>query len=821
MSRVDDAAEIGLYEVAAEVRDRCVRRADALATPGRSIWTASRLANLQSRRPLADVDDPLEPDSIADALAPLDDALGQLAAEVLYLHCLGLDPDDLPPEQRRAIVDAARSSVTRSFAWPDRMLEALEVGFEDAEVTFEGFETSFWVRWIIELRQLAPHERADVLSDPWRLRTRVRRLEGESDTPTRHLALHLFAPDTFEPLPSDDCKHAIADAFRTYVPLDPDPNVDHQLLELRQWLRDERDVEVDTFRDERVAWFWRDESRATEFLEWIAFFYENWTRFDAEERDYKLEVARRGEPLREAVRSEDDAWLEALESYFGADANNLVNWRTASSFQSWCREQPERARRALQRLWGEGTIGERIDAFCEQLGDEVGSGPGTRLRLTAALSMIEAPTRFPPYQQSALRDAYELADVPPPAADDEATRYGHALDFFDQIREDLDMLGVDLRDRLDAQGLVWTLVQSDLDDLDFLYPPERGDFAEFRGGDYETPDPEPRDVSIESLAERLGFSTSSFRETAEHLRTKGQIVLYGPPGTGKTHYARHFALWWLAVEHQRVPDVARELTGDRDGNPRLDWGDRLLSVTFHPSYTYEDFVEGFRPARDGDGPDRLQLEDGLFKRLCHRAEQSPDETFLLLIDEINRANLPKVFGELLTVLERDKRGTPVRLPQSRESLVVPENLYILGTMNTVDRSLRHLDAALRRRFRFLERMPDPEVLGDADVHGLSLADLLEQLNERIVRREGRAKQIGHAYLLDASGEPIDTPRAFARVMRYEIVPLLQEYCYDDFQRLEVYLGSDIVDVRRRALRDDVLDDPERLVDALREHLLSP
>ena len=180
----------------------------------------------------------------------------------------------------------------------------------------------------------------------------------------------------------------------------------------------------------------------------------------------------------------------------------------------------------------------------------------------------------------------------------------------------------------------------------------------------------------------------------------------------------------------------------------------LTWTTFHPSYAYEDFIEGLRPYEAGEGRVGLKLEDGLFKRICRTAESKPEQRYLLIIDEINRANVSKVFGELITVLERDKRGLPVVLPQSKQSFIVPPNLYILATMNTADRSIRLLDSALRRRFAFLELMPDSQKLQGAAVGGLALDDLMDALNARIAKHVGREKQLGHSYFLDSGQSPI-------------------------------------------------------------------
>jgi len=164
---------------------------------------------------------------------------------------------------------------------------------------------------------------------------------------------------------------------------------------------------------------------------------------------------------------------------------------------------------------------------------------------------------------------------------------------------------------------------------------------------------------------------------------------------------------------------------------------------------------------------------------------------------------------------------PVTLPQSKESFVIPDNVYLLGTMNTADRSIKLMDAALRRRFAFLELMPRLDLLQGGKVEGLELEDFLRELNRRISAREGREKQIGHSFLLGSDGEPVADPDEFARRFRQEILPLLQEYCYDDYGALSEYLGESLVDREARRLNEEVLDNPEELIAALAEALRPP
>lgn len=296
------------------------------------------------------------------------------------------------------------------------------------------------------------------------------------------------------------------------------------------------------------------------------------------------------------------------------------------------------------------------------------------------------------------------------------------------------------------------------------------------------------------------------------LERKGQVILYGPPGTGKTYWADQ-AIWEL-VARAWYGKEARALTTSERAEA-LEKG-AVNACTFHPAYGYEDFIEGYRPFAAASGV-TFRLEPGIFRELCERARQIPKPHFLL-IDEINRGDIPRIFGELLTLLEKDKRNRPLTLPVSRQAFSVPENVRIVATMNTADRSIALLDAALRRRFAFVELFPEYEALGTTRVSDLPLGPWLRELNERIVLhagRDARNLQVGHAYLLQA-GQPITDAARFLEVFRDDIVPLLEEYCYGDDDALASILGHHLMPRGGTGAggRFIPLDDPSTVVSAL-------
>lgn len=270
------------------------------------------------------------------------------------------------------------------------------------------------------------------------------------------------------------------------------------------------------------------------------------------------------------------------------------------------------------------------------------------------------------------------------------------------------------------------------------------------------------------------------------------VIYYGPPGTGKT-----YTLMQLLK---------------RDYEPQ-----HYSFVTFHQSYGYEEFVEGLRPVLNGDaeaGEVEYEIRPGAFKELCRKARQAPDQRFAMVIDEINRGNISKIFGELITLIEPDKRDPldgskpPIELTlaYSGEKFSVPANVDIIGTMNTADRSLALLDTALRRRFDFVPLLPDTraEKVADephsaplaglvvsTDVGEIDVRRMLERINERIEALYDRDHCIGHAYFTHLWGTTDGAQRfgALAETFRNRVLPLLEEYFFEDWRKIRLVLGD--------------------------------
>jgi len=485
--------------------------------------------------------------------------------------------------------------------------------------------------------------------------------------------------------------------------------------------------------------------------------YENFGDFDhaiflAEERDYKLEASRfarevLAEPvLRQLIASGDHQEIdERLRKV--AQKTNLLWMSSALQGDLAPLNAAEGERRSslieelVELLYGEGSTTERLERWVDRI-DEMGL-PNKWTFPTYFLFMV-APAREifvkPQVTQDfsrALGFDYSFRGRPDPWLYDWFQRVAM------QLREGFSDRGA--RDMIDVQTMVYVVgreAQAEARD---------GGARSEENGKEKMTDGIQSDHPLPKVAEETGLAEELLDRWLRALERKKQAILYGPPGTGKTFLAEH---------------LARHLIGGTHGFRAL--------VQFHPSYAYEDFIQGIRPRAREDGELTYEVVPGIFLEICQRARELPDhDPCVLIIDEINRANLSRVFGELMYLLEYRDRAVPMA---GGGELRVPKNLRILDTMNTADRSIALVDHALRRRFAFLPLRPDFEALRqfhrrhETDFPVERLIEVLAKVNATI---SDRHYEVGISYFLRS-----DLEDHLEDVWQMEIEPFLEEYFFD-------------------------------------------
>jgi MoxR-like ATPase len=503
-----------------------------------------------------------------------------------------------------------------------------------------------------------------------------------------------------------------------------------------------------------------DAARWDAFVEWARRFYE-WGDFEEAETNYKVEAAGRLAAVRESFLNDDPDWRNSLHDVAGQPY--LLYWAMTDTFRRFLASDESDSANAMQSLWAEGnaTPRQRVRAFAEAM-DVAGAGIRGYDNLGSFLLMALDVRRYPYYQYTPFNEAYSMTGYPRVKTTAEAAeKYGHAVDFLDEFIQQSTRRGLLVHDRLDAQSLVWCVTKENYfaDEWPTDVCEALGAYRESHGDRTTSDGPaSTEDPDWSALAARLFWEPDHLAEIVKDLEDKRQMVFYGPPGTGKTFVAKA-----IAAEYARV-------------------GGGSEIVQFHPSYSYEDFIEGYRPTLDGDQAG-FRLTEGPLKRIAAEAAANPDATYVLVIDELNRGNVAKVFGELYFLLEyRDEAMT---LQYSHEPFKLPPNLLFICTMNTADRSIALVDAALRRRFWFHGFFPDePPIEGllrrwltENQPGAEWVADLVDRANEHL---DDRDAAIGPSYFMgDAE---LDDERV-RRIWRRAVRPYVEEQCYGEDEKL--------------------------------------
>lgn len=301
------------------------------------------------------------------------------------------------------------------------------------------------------------------------------------------------------------------------------------------------------------------------------------------------------------------------------------------------------------------------------------------------------------------------------------------------------------------------------------------------------------DIYYDEITHQQVTEPSNGYKIAANTKFPLNQILYGPPGTGKTFESIRRAIAivenksWTLVQQMDANTIQKRFDAYVSNG-------QVVFTTFHQAMSYEDFVEGIKPVVV-DNQVHYNLQNGILKNLCHHALQDPDKTFVLIIDELNRGNVANIFGELITLLEEDKRlqmlnALKVQLPYSKTLFSLPPNLYLIATMNTTDRSIEQLDMALRRRFSFIEMLPDSILLSE-NIEGVNLQLMHQKMNERIGILLDDHHLIGHSYFMN-----ISSLNELQEIFKTQIIPLLLEYFYGDFGKIGLVLGKDFLDLKK-------------------------
>lgn len=708
-----------------------------------------------------------------------------------------LCPSNITPPKKRQVVAAiwefGDSTLKQDTYW---FREDVLHGIGSAGMAFNTHrwrEFNFFIELMRALKRLSSDERNELFGDGWRMAKWLEEVKEHRNRQFRHMFLYLLFPDNFEPIFGGIDRRAIIAGFtglstKEVRKLSPTER-DRKLLQIRTEQEEKHGTHKLTFYHSPLKEVWNEKEfdkatkgiEAEHVIEALKQIDDEGIPDDARSTMYDLVHASKRYPPKYVLSlASQVATGEELDrqTFTGGESSKAFRLLRKLGFQI---ERKDLLKEMIQRFLTQAdtaedlTVSEYPKAYRE-LRLKVGFGQGTVAKIPWISFLADGQTTqngiYPVLlyykDHDLLMLAYGISETNAPQAkwansdelqtvaeyfskelNNKPFRYGSS--FFFAAHRGIETIDLDR-------------VVEDMDRLISLYHEQME-----RNGNGEP----AADYTVDDALVELFMSKAEFESILARLKQKKNLIVQGPPGVGKTFVCKR---------------VAYALMGRKDAS-------RLGMVQFHQSYAYEDFIQGYRPTGDG-----FRLKNGVFYKFCTDARNDPASTYVFIVDEINRGNLSKVFGELMMLIESDKRGEEWAIPlayalSTDEKFYIPENLYLIGLMNTADRSLAMVDYALRRRFAFVDLKPAFEqeefaehLAGHNTDESLikTIVKKLTRLNQQIAEdmNLGAGYCVGHSFFCVTSEDVEPNVAWYRDIISTEIEPLLREYYFDDTKKAQ-------------------------------------